>query len=572
MNASRITRISGPVVVCDQPDQFAMGDQVTVGEAGLIGEVIRILPDCCVLQVYEETAGLKIGEPVRSSGAPLSVELGPGLLTTIYDGIQRPLKLLQAQCGDFISCGAQVPSLDRDASWTFEPALEPGAEVAGGAILGHVRETASIEHRILLPPGLSGTLVSIADGGEYTLRDTIGAVRTAAGEEQPVCMFHRWPVRRKRPVRRRLALDEPLMTGQRLIDTFFPIAKGGTAAIPGGFGTGKTVTQHNLAKWCDADIIVYIGCGERGNEMTGVVTDFPRLTDPLTGNPLIDRTVMIANTSNMPVAAREASIYTGITIAEYFRDQGYDVALMADSTSRWAEALREISGRLEEMPAEEGFPAYLPSRTADFYERAGRVEALCGRCGSVSAIGAISPPGGDFSEPVTLHTQRFVKAYWALDKAMASARFFPAINPMDSYSEYAHALSGWWRKLDEHWLDNRNTAMKIMQDAEQIKQIVRIMGEEGLSDTHRKVLLADRLIREGFLQQSAFSEKDCYASPEKQALLLALIMRTVAAIQADTAPFAEMAACYAPEEIIRLKDEVGSDEVDVLRNWGQQGD
>jgi len=571
MNAS-IIRISGPVVVCDQPEQFAMGDQVLVGAAGLIGEVIRILPDSCVLQVYEETAGLKVGEPVRSNGAPLSVELGPGLLTTIYDGIQRPLKLLQAQCGDFIGCGAHVPSLDRDALWLFEPTLAPGVEVEGGTILGRVCETASIEHRILLPPDLGGTLISIADRGEYTLQDVIGIIRTPAGEERELFMFHRWPVRRKRPVRKRLPLDEPLMTGQRLIDTFFPIAKGGTAAIPGGFGTGKTVTQHNLAKWCDADVIVYIGCGERGNEMTGVVTDFPQLTDPVTGNPLIDRTVMIANTSNMPVAAREASIYTGITIAEYYRDQGYDVALMADSTSRWAEALREISGRLEEMPAEEGFPAYLPSRTADFYERAGRVEALCGQTGSVSAIGAVSPPGGDFSEPVTLHTQRFVKAYWALDKTMASARFFPAINPMDSYSEYAHALSGWWEKLDKRWIDHRNEAMKIMQAAEQIKQIVRIMGEEGLSDEHRRVLLADRLIREGFLQQSAFSEKDCYASPEKQALLLALIMRTTASIQADESPFKELAMRYRTEEIIRLKDEVGPEDMDVLRHWGQQDD
>ncbi len=538
-----------------------------VGEAGLIGEVIRILPESCVLQVYEETAGLKIGEVVRGSGAPLSVELGPGLLTTIYDGIQRPLRLLQETCGDFIRCGACVPSLDAERLWLFEPEAEVGAELSGGAILGRVRETASIEHRILLPPDVHGTLLRIAARGKYTLHDAVGTVQTAGGEERPVYMSHRWPVRRKRPVRCRLPLNEPLMTGQRLIDTFFPIAKGGTAAIPGGFGTGKTVTQHNLAKWCDADIIVYIGCGERGNEMTGVVTDFPRLTDPVTGNPLIDRTVMIANTSNMPVAAREASIYTGITIAEYFRDQGYDVALMADSTSRWAEALREISGRLEEMPAEEGFPAYLPSRTADFYERAGRVEALCGKRGSVSAIGAVSPPGGDFSEPVTLHTQRFVKAYWALDKAMASARFFPAINPMDSYSEYAQALADWWRRLDAHWLEHRNEAMRVMQEAEQIKQIVRIMGEEGLSDAHRRMLLADRLIREGFLQQSAFSEKDRYASPEKQALLLSLIMRTVMAIQAEDAPFEEITRRYETEKIIRLKDEVGPDEMGLLRDW-----
>jgi len=546
-----------------------MGDQVTVGEMHLIGEVIRILPDCCVLQVYEETGGLKIGEPVHSSGAPFSVELGPGLLRMIYDGIQRPLSLLQEQYGDFIGCGAEVPSLDRNKSWLFEPELDAGTEVTGGAVLGRVRETESIEHRILLPPNVHGTLIRIAEKGEYALPDPIGTIRMPAGGEQQIYMHHRWPVRQKRPVQQRLAPGRPLMTGQRLIDTFFPIAKGGTAAIPGGFGTGKTVTQHNLAKWCDADIIVYIGCGERGNEMTGVVTDFPKLIDPVTGNPLIDRTIMIANTSNMPVAAREASIYTGITIAEYFRDQGYDVALMADSTSRWAEALREISGRLEEMPAEEGFPAYLPSRTAEFYERAGNVITLSGHEGSVSAIGAVSPPGGDFSEPVTQHTQRFVKAYWALDKSMANARFFPAINPMESYSEYAHELSGWWRKLDKNWLEHRNQAMNLLQEAEQLKQIVRIMGEEGLPDEQRKVLLADRLIREGFLQQSAFSEKDRYASPEKQALLLALIMRTIAAIQGDDALFSELPARHHTEQIIRLKDEVGSDEVEVLRQWGQ---
>lgn len=407
---AKITRISGPVVNCDHPENFAMGDRVTVGEIGLIGEVIKIVPDHCSIQVYEDTTGLTTGETVTGSGAALSVELGPGLLANIYDGIQRPLQRILEESGDFISRGIDIPALDRNRPWLFEPAQQKGVFLNGGDVLGYVQETDAIRHSILLPPEDCGELVDIADEAEYTLSDPIARIRRKDGQEKDLFLFHHWPVRIKRPTLQRLKPSLPLITGQRMIDTLFPIAKGGTAAMPGGFGTGKTVTQHNLAKWCDADVIVYIGCGERGNEMIGLLTDFPKLMDPRTEHPLIERTVMIANTSNMPVAAREASIYTGITIAEYFRDQGLDVALMADSTSRWAEALREISGRLEEMPAEEGFPAYLPSRTAEFYERAGRMQTLCGKIGSISAIGAISPPGGDFSEPVTMHTQRFVKA------------------------------------------------------------------------------------------------------------------------------------------------------------------
>ena len=544
-----------------------MGDRVAVGDVGLIGEVIRLTPTDCFLQVYEDTTELKIGEPVTGSGSSLAVELGPGLLSTIYDGIQRPLALIREQVGPSILQGTEVPALSRTRAWPFEPRQETGAELSGGAIIGLVQETPTISHKILLPPGISGQLVHIAKPGEYTLEDVIARIRRADGQEHPVYLYHRWPVRIKRPVHHRLTPDQPLITGQRIIDTLFPIAKGGTAAMPGGFGTGKTVTQQNLAKWCDADIIIYIGCGERGNEITGVLEDFPRLRDPRTDRPLIERTVMIANTSNMPVAAREASIYTGITIAEYFRDQGLDVALMADSTSRWAEALREISGRLEEMPAEEGFPAYLPSRTAEFYERAGRVHTLANETGSVTAIGAVSPPGGDFSEPVTLHTQRFVKAYWMLDKNLAYARFFPAIHPLESYSEFDTDLAPWWENISADWQQDRDELLGLLLTADKLKGIVRILGEEGLSDHQRKTLMAERVVKEGFLQQSAFSTKDRFASPEKQACLLRVIIRQVRALLEDTTPARDAFAKFKLNELIRLKDELGSDETEKILKW-----
>ncbi|RRD01505.1 V-type ATP synthase subunit A [Amphritea balenae] len=565
--SARTIRISGPVVVCDHAEQFAMGDRVAVGKVGLIGEVIRLTPTECFLQVYEDTTELFIGEPVTGSGSALAVELGPGLLTTIYDGIQRPLALIQEQLGASILQGAQAPALSRTQAWPFTPQQEIGTQLSGGAIIGLVQETPSVCHKILLPPGLAGQLVHIAEPGEYTLENPIARISCANGQEHPVYLYHRWPVRIKRPVQQRLSPDLPLITGQRIIDTLFPIAKGGTAAMPGGFGTGKTVTQHNLAKWCDADIIIYIGCGERGNEITGVLEDFPQLRDPRTGRPLIERTVMIANTSNMPVAAREASIYTGITIAEYFRDQGLDVALMADSTSRWAEALREISGRLEEMPAEEGFPAYLPSRTAEFYERAGRVRTLADETGSVTAIGAVSPPGGDFSEPVTLHTQRFVKAYWMLDKNLAYARFFPAIHPLESYSEYESDLAQWWEKVSPGWQRDRDELVGLLIAADQLKGIVRILGEEGLSDHQRKTLMAERVVKEGFLQQSAFSPKDRFASPEKQACLLRVIIWRIRALLEDTTPAREAFAKFKLNELIRLKDELGSDETEKILAW-----
>ncbi len=565
--SARIIRINGPLVICDRPELFSMSERVAVGEAGLIGEVIRIEPGHVAIQVYEDTTGLHLGEPVNGSGNALAVELGPGLLGGIFDGIQRPLTELYRLGGDFIGRGVAIPALDRKRAWPYSPLVQPGTEVDGGAAIGEVSETSAITHRVLLPPDCRGSIISVQDAGEYRVDEPLVRIKTPQGDEREITMVQRWPVRIKRPVRERLPPTEPLITGQRIIDTFFPIARGGSAAIPGGFGTGKTVTQHNLAKWCDADIIVYIGCGERGNEMTGVVREFPHLTDPLTGRPLLERTVMIANTSNMPVAAREASIYTGITIAEYFRDQGFDVALMADSTSRWAEALREISGRLEEMPAEEGFPAYLPTRTAEFYERAGRVRTLAGEIGSVSAIGAVSPPGGDFSEPVTLHTRRFVKSYWALDKDLASARFFPAINPLESHSEYAEDLAEWWSNLDDNWRNNRDEAMRILLQEVQLSQVVRIMGEEGLPDEERKVLIAARLIRDAFLQQSAFSENDRFASPQKQAKMLALVMATVHAVLGDSGPAEEMPEKYRLSELIRLKDEVSSEHPGALDTW-----
>jgi V/A-type H+-transporting ATPase subunit A len=520
-----LTWVSGPVIRAREMAGFRILELVRVGEEGLIGEIIELNRDQATIQVYEDTSGLRPGEPVQGTGAPLTVALGPGLLGRIFDGIQRPLELLHAASGTFIRRGAQAASLDRERAWDFQPLLKPGAKVQGGEILGTVAETFLVEHRVLVPPGVQGELVEVAGAGKYQVTDRVAAVKTAGGEV-PVRLSQTWQVRRPRPVRERLEPTVPLMTGQRVIDIFLPLAKGGTAAIPGGFGTGKTVTQHNLAKWCDADIIVYIGCGERGNEMTGVLTDFPQLKDPRSGRPLMERTILIANTSNMPVAAREASIYTGVTLAEYYRDMGYHVAVMADSTSRWAEALREISGRLEEMPAEEGFPAYLATRLAEFYERAGRVRTLSGEEASVSIIGAVSPPGGDFSEPVTQHTKRFVRCFWSLDKELASARFFPSINTTESYSEYHEAVDAWWEKETGEKLGEwKQRALDYLREDRKLQQIVRLIGEDSLPDEQRMTLLAARLIKEGFMQQNAFDEVDRYALPGKQAKMLRAILR-----------------------------------------------
>ncbi len=527
-----VTYVSGPVVKAEPAYLLSMNEMVEVGENRLVGEVIGLDDNVATVQVYEDTTGLRPGAKVFGQSIPLFAELGPGLIGQIFDGIQRPLNILKEQWGDFIKRGKTTVALSRDKVWRFEPLIEKGYTVSPGTIVGQVKETEAIIHKILVPPGISGILKDIAPTGNYTLEDTVAKIETKSGELKGLKMFHRWPVRQPRPCKKRFMPSIPLFTGQRVIDTFFPLAKGGTAAIPGGFGTGKTVTQHQLSKWADADIIIYIGCGERGNEMTGVLTDFPKLLDPRTQRPLIERTVLIANTSDMPVAAREASIYTGITMAEYFRDQGYDVALMADSTSRWAEALREISGRLEEMPAEEGFPAYLASRLAAFYERAGQVETLAGERGSVSLIGAVSPPGGDFSEPVTMHTKRFVQCFWALDKELASARYFPAINYLESYSAYVEAVSKWWQQATSpEWQELRDKAVKILQEDAKLQNIVKLLGEEALPDDQRRIIEGAKLIKNDFLQQSAFDPVDTYCQPLKQFYLLKIIVNFIDKLQ-----------------------------------------
>ncbi len=519
----KIIRVAGPVVVAEGMKGSEMYEVVRVGEEGLIGEIIGLLEDRATIQVYEETSGIKPGEKVERTGAPLSVMLGPGIIGQIYDGIQRPLPAIKAQMGDFVKRGANVPPLDLNRKWHFVPVVKVGDKVESGDILGTVKETPLVEHRILVPPGIKGEVEMIVEEGDYTVQDIIAKV---GGKD--VLMHQKWPVRSQRPFRQKLDPTELLVTGQRVLDTFFPIAKGGAAAIPGGFGTGKTVTQHQLAKWSDADIIVYVGCGERGNEMTEVLEDFPKLKDPRTGEPLMNRTVLIANTSNMPVAAREASIYTGITIAEYFRDMGYHVALMADSTSRWAEALREISGRLEEMPGEEGYPAYLASRLAEFYERAGYVEILGkkSRKASVTVVGAVSPPGGDFSEPVTQNTLRIVKVFWALDAELAHKRHFPSINWLRSYSLYLNSVRHWWElNVAKDWYDLRREAMGILQREAELQEIVQLVGPDALPAKEQALLETARSLREDFLQQNAFHEVDTYCPADKQYNMLRLILK-----------------------------------------------
>jgi len=519
-----VTWINGPVVRARGSRQVNMLDLVEVGEEHLVGEVIGLAGDEITVQVYEETSGMRPGAPVFTTGLPLSVELAPGLLRSIFDGVQRPLPLIEARTGSFISRGVHLTPLSRKDRWSFTPTAKVGEAVTGGAVLGTVPETESIEHRVMVPPNMEGTLTWLAPAKQYTIEEPIARIRTQSGEEE-LTMLQHWPVRRSRPFRSRQGNNLPLITGQRVLDTFFPLAKGGTAAIPGAFGSGKTVTQHSIAKWADAHVIVYIGCGERGNEMTEVLQEFPHLIDPRTDRPLMERTVLIANTSNMPVAAREASIYTGITIAEYYRDMGYHVALMADSTSRWAEALREISGRLEELPAEEGYPAYLADRLAEFYERAGAVETLNGRTGSVSVIGAVSPPGGDFSEPVTQHTKRFIRCFWALDKGLASARHYPSINWLDSYSEYMGGVADWWRQeVGQDWYEMRKHAMEILSEEDRLSQIVKLVGPDTLPDEQRLILETARLLREGFLQQSSFDTVDSFSTVEKQIRMLNLIL------------------------------------------------
>ena len=527
MTTGKISKIAGPLVVATGMREANMFDVVRVSDSKLIGEIIEMHGDRASIQVYEETSGLGTGEPVESTGEPLSVELGPGLIEGIFDGIQRPLEKIRELVGNSLVRGVEVPALDREKKWHFVPKVKAGDKVVGGDILGTVQETEIVEHRIMVKPGVVGTVKSIAEG-DYTVTEQIGSIETANGEELPVTLMQKWPVRRGRPFEKKLAPNVPLVTGQRVVDTLFPIAKGGVAAIPGPFGSGKIVTQHQLAKWAEADIVVYIGCGERGNEMTDVLNEFPELIDPHTGKSLMERTVLIANTSDMPVAAREASIYTGITIAEYFRDMGYSVALMADSTSRWAEALREMSGRLEEMPGEEGYPAYLGSRLAQFYERAGRVISLGsdGREGALSVIGAVSPPGGDISEPVSQATLRIVKVFWGLDSALAYKRHFPAINWLTSYSLYADSLGSWFNEnVSEEWTTLRARLMALLSDEASLDEIVKLVGMDALSPTDRLKMETARSIREDFLHQLAFHEVDTYSSLRKQYLMMKLVLR-----------------------------------------------
>ena len=565
----KIYGINGPVITIQGNPGYKMNEMVYVGEHRLVGEVIRLSKEKTTIQVYEETSGLKPGEEVAGAGCAISVKLAPGILNNIFDGIERPLQKIAEKSGAFIPTGAQADALDRKKLWETHITVQEGDEVAGGSIIAEVPETKSIVHRVMLPPGVSGTVTAVKPDGDYTICDEIVTICTTDGGTKALTMTQEWPIRKPRPVKDRYPADRPLVTGQRILDTLFPIAKGGTAALPGGFGTGKTMTQHQLAKWCDADIIIYIGCGERGNEMTNVLEEFGELNDPKTGNLLMDRTTLIANTSNMPVAAREASIYTGVTIAEYYRDMGYKVAIMADSTSRWAEALREMSGRLEEMPGEEGYPAYLASRLAQFYERAGRVITLGSdsREGALSVIGAVSPPGGDISEPVSQATLRIVKVFWALDSSLAYARHFPAINWLTSYSLYVDSLKPWYEAtFGEEYMANRDKAMSILQQESELQEIVRLVGQDALSPADRLTMETAKMIREDFLQQNAFVDIDSYSEYRRQYLLLGLILHYDAECRdalEKNAPMHKLFAIPARVDIGRAKS-VPSDEYEQV--------
>ena len=555
--SGRIVKVSGPLVVAEGMEDANMADVVRVGQQQLIGEILNMTGGSASIQVYEETSGLGPGAEVTTTGMPLSVELGPGMLEGIYDGIQRPLTEIRKLCGETIARGVQVPALNREKKWDFVPTVQAGDKLSGGDVIGTVQETSAVLHKIMVPPNVAGTVKEIKSGS-FTVTETVCVLETAKGEEN-LTLMQKWPVRVARPYDRKFTPSQPLMTGQRIIDTMFPLAKGGTAAVPGPFGSGKTVVQHQLAKWSDVDIVVYIGCGERGNEMTDVLMEFPELHDPNTGEPLMKRTVLIANTSDMPVAAREASIYTGITIAEYFRDMGYDVAVIADSTSRWAEALREMSGRLEEMPGEEGYPAYLASRLAQFYERAGSVECLGSdeRRGSLTAVGAVSPPGGDLSEPVSQATMRIVKVFWSLDSSLAYKRHFPAINWLNSYSLYLDSLKPWFdENLGEEFMRNRGAAMSILQNEASLNEIVQLVGKDALSPADQLTLETARMIREDFLQQNAFTDVDGYSSYDRQERLLAMILKYDRLCRDAIAKGASTAALFqigAREKIGRAK-------------------
>lgn len=570
-NNNVIYGINGPVVTVKNTDSFEMMEMVHVGKQKLVGEIIGITDDITTIQVYEETTGLKPGDPVEGTGAPMNVLLGPGIIDNIFDGIERPLKAIEEEAGAFINRGSSVSALDDKKLWNVTMKVKVGDKLEGGQIYATLPETPIIEHRLMVPPELSGEVVKVNPNGDYKLFDTVVVIKDDEGVEHNLTLCQQWPIRTSRPVKERLTSSVPLITGQRVIDTLFPIAKGGTAAIPGGFGTGKTMTQHKLAKWCDADIIIYVGCGERGNEMSQVLEEFSELIDPKSQRPMTDRTVLIANTSNMPVAAREASIYTGITLGEYYRDMGYHVAMMADSTSRWAEALREISGRLEEMPAEEGFPAYLPSRLAEFYERGGRAEVLSGGEGSVTLIGAVSPQGSDFSEPVTQNTKRFTRCFWALDKALAYSRHYPAINWMDSYSEYFNDLDPWFREnLGEDFIEYRNRISALLQEESSLMEIVKLIGSDVLPDDQKLVIETARVIRVGFLQQNAFHADDTYVPLEKQKLMMKTILHLHAKakdIVAQNIPLSKILNLGLFDKLTKMKYDIPNSKPEMFDDY-----
>ena len=570
-NNNVIYGINGPVVTVKNTDSFEMMEMVHVGKQKLVGEIIGITDDITTIQVYEETTGLKPGDPVEGTGAPMNVLLGPGIIDNIFDGIERPLKAIEEEAGAFINRGSSVSALDDKKLWNVTMKVKVGDKLEGGQIYATLPETPIIEHRLMVPPELSGEVVKVNPNGDYKLFDTVVVIKDDEGVEHNLTLCQQWPIRTSRPVKERLTSSVPLITGQRVIDTLFPIAKGGTAAIPGGFGTGKTMTQHQLAKWCDADIIIYVGCGERGTEMSQVLEEFSELIDPKSQRPMTDRTVLIANTSNMPVAAREASIYTGITLGEYYRDMGYHVAMMADSTSRWAEALREISGRLEEMPAEEGFPAYLPSRLAEFYERGGRAEVLSGGEGSVTLIGAVSPQGSDFSEPVTQNTKRFTRCFWALDKALAYSRHYPAINWMDSYSEYFNDLDPWFREnLGEDFIEYRNRISALLQEESSLMEIVKLIGSDVLPDDQKLVIETARVIRVGFLQQNAFHADDTYVPLEKQKLMMKTILHLHAKakdIVAQNIPLSKILNLGLFDKLTKMKYDIPNSKPEMFDDY-----
>ena len=568
--------INGPIVYIAGDSGFQMNEMVYVGEANLVGEVIGLTSERTTIEVYEETTGLKPGEPVTGTGAPVSVTLAPGIITNIFDGIERPLAAIKKSSGYYIDRGVHVTSLDTEKKWQTHMTVKRGDHVYGGTIIAEVPETRAITHKVMIPPDLEGDVLSVVSDGEYTINDTLLTIMTKDGTEKAITMTQKWPIRIPRPTVQRYPASKPLITGQRILDTLFPLAKGGTAAIPGGFGTGKTMTQHQIAKWSDADIIIYIGCGERGNEMTQVLEEFSELIDPKSGNPLMERTTLIANTSNMPVAAREASLYSGLTLAEYYRDMGYNVAIMADSTSRWAEALRELSGRLEEMPAEEGFPAYLASRLSQFYERAGMVQNLNGTEGSVSIIGAVSPQGGDFSEPVTQNTKRFVRCFWGLDKNLAYARHFPAIQWLTSYSEYLTDLSSWYSEhVDKNFVNYRNQLVTILNQESSLMEIVKLIGSDVLPDDQKLVLEIAKVIRLGFLQQNAFHKEDTCVPLKKQFKMMEIILylyKKSRALVAMGMPVSVLKEEKIFEKIIAIKYDVPNDRLDMFDDYKKQID